>query len=244
MRCVGNLHSSHRACSLLAHLGGHSEAIGCRRVGQVVGQVLQGRLAGDQGLHQATQGHVCNRPLLPKPASASQTASASHTHLHEEAEHGEHGEAAVLQLLDLQLGQGVGVVSQAQGVKGAACRPARAKLKASRANARLLTRRANARLLTRFDRSPTGVQGVAAGLHGALAGITVRLGGAHDHQLGQQHSHDGLGMDQGGVACIVRASGARAGVSEGLPGAAVQQAVITKGPLAKWGGARSCHSPR
>ena len=39
--------------------------------------------------------------------------------LDEEAEHGEHGEAAVLQLLDLELGEGVGVVSQAQGVEGA-----------------------------------------------------------------------------------------------------------------------------
>ena len=36
-------------------------------------------------------------------------------HLHEEAEHGEHGEAAVLDLLHLQLSQGVGVVSQTQG---------------------------------------------------------------------------------------------------------------------------------
>ncbi len=38
--------------------------------------------------------------------------------LHEEAEHGEHGEAAVLDLLDLQLGEGVWVVSKAQGVEG------------------------------------------------------------------------------------------------------------------------------
>ncbi len=39
------------------------------------------------------------------------------TYLHEEAEHGEHSEAAVLDLLDLQLSEGVGVVSQAQGVE-------------------------------------------------------------------------------------------------------------------------------
>merc|ERR1719235_180821 len=35
-----------------------------------------------------------------------------------EAEHGEHGEPAVLDLLDLELGEGVGVVSQAKGVEG------------------------------------------------------------------------------------------------------------------------------
>ena len=37
--------------------------------------------------------------------------------LHEKAEHGEHGEAAVLELLHLQLSKGVGVVSQTEGVK-------------------------------------------------------------------------------------------------------------------------------
>ena len=42
--------------------------------------------------------------------------------LHEEAEHGEHGQAAVLDLLHLQLGEGVRVVSQAQGVEGATLR--------------------------------------------------------------------------------------------------------------------------
>ena len=41
--------------------------------------------------------------------------------LHEEAEHGEHGQAAVLDLLHLQLSEGVGVVSQTQGVKGTTC---------------------------------------------------------------------------------------------------------------------------
>ena len=40
--------------------------------------------------------------------------------LDEEAQHREHGEAAVLDLLDLELGKGVGVVGQAQGVEGAA----------------------------------------------------------------------------------------------------------------------------
>ena len=37
--------------------------------------------------------------------------------LHVEAEHGEHGEAPVLQLLDLQLREGVGVGGEAQGVE-------------------------------------------------------------------------------------------------------------------------------
>ena len=41
--------------------------------------------------------------------------------LHEESEHGEHGQAAVLDLLDLELSEGVGVVSQTQGVEGATC---------------------------------------------------------------------------------------------------------------------------
>lgn len=44
-----------------------------------------------------------------------------HRHLHEEAEVGEHSKAAVLDLLDAQLSEGVGVVSQAKGVKGLAC---------------------------------------------------------------------------------------------------------------------------
>ena len=37
-----------------------------------------------------------------------------------EAEHGEHGEAPVLDLLDLELGEGLGVVSEAEGVEGTA----------------------------------------------------------------------------------------------------------------------------
>jgi hypothetical protein len=57
------------------------------RTGQVVVEVLDGALAGDNGLH-------------------------------EEAEHGEHSQAAVLDLLHAQLCKAVGVVSQAQGVKG------------------------------------------------------------------------------------------------------------------------------
>ena len=38
--------------------------------------------------------------------------------LNEESEHGNHGKTAVLDLLDLQLCEGVGVISQAQGVEG------------------------------------------------------------------------------------------------------------------------------
>eukprot|EP00197_Chlamydomonas_leiostraca_P002959 CAMPEP_0202864532 /NCGR_PEP_ID=MMETSP1391-20130828/4724_1 /ASSEMBLY_ACC=CAM_ASM_000867 /TAXON_ID=1034604 /ORGANISM="Chlamydomonas leiostraca, Strain SAG 11-49" /LENGTH=91 /DNA_ID=CAMNT_0049544285 /DNA_START=144 /DNA_END=415 /DNA_ORIENTATION=+ len=70
-------------------LGGVGERVVLGGVGQVVVQVLDGALAGHDGLH-------------------------------EEAEAGEHGQAAVLQLLHLQLSQGVGVVSQTQGVEGAA----------------------------------------------------------------------------------------------------------------------------
>jgi hypothetical protein len=58
-------------------------------VGDVVEEVLDGALAGDDGLH-------------------------------EEAEHGEHGKAAVLELLHLELGGGVRVVGEAQRVEGAA----------------------------------------------------------------------------------------------------------------------------
>ena len=47
-------------------------------------------------------------------------ALAGHDRLHVEAEHREHREAAVLDLLDLELSEGVGVVSQAQRVEGAA----------------------------------------------------------------------------------------------------------------------------
>mmetsp|Transcript_36641 Transcript_36641/g.79006 ORF Transcript_36641/g.79006 Transcript_36641/m.79006 type:complete len:284 (-) Transcript_36641:28-879(-) len=49
-------------------------------------------------------------------------ALASDDGLHVEAEHGEHGQAAVLDLLHLQLSEGVGVVSQAQGVEVLATR--------------------------------------------------------------------------------------------------------------------------
>ena len=47
-------------------------------------------------------------------------ALSSDNGLDEEAEGGEHGEASVLDLLHLELSEGVGVISQAQGVKGLA----------------------------------------------------------------------------------------------------------------------------
>jgi len=41
------------------------------------------------------------------------------SYLHKEAEAGEHGQATVLDFLDLQLSEGVRIVSKAQGVEGA-----------------------------------------------------------------------------------------------------------------------------
>jgi hypothetical protein len=67
-------------------LGGVDPGVVGDGVVEVVEQVLEGALAGDDGLH-------------------------------EESEHGEHGEAAVLDLLDLELGEGDGVVGEAQGVE-------------------------------------------------------------------------------------------------------------------------------
>ena len=57
----------------------------------------------------------------PEEGSALLSALTCDDGLHEESEHGEHGQAAVLDLLDLELGEGVRVVSQAQGVEGATC---------------------------------------------------------------------------------------------------------------------------
>ena len=51
-------------------------------------------------------------------AEVLQRALASDNGLNEESEHGEHSQAAVLDLLDLELSEGIRVVSQAQGVKG------------------------------------------------------------------------------------------------------------------------------
>jgi hypothetical protein len=67
-------------------LGGVDPGVVGDGVGEVVEQVLQGALAGDDGLD-------------------------------EEAEHGEHGEAAILDLLDLELGEGDGVVGEAERVE-------------------------------------------------------------------------------------------------------------------------------
>ena len=68
-------------------LGGGGEAIGHKRVSQVIGEVLKRSLSGDDCLH-------------------------------EESEHGEHGESAILDLLHLELSESIGVVSKAQGVEG------------------------------------------------------------------------------------------------------------------------------
>ena len=57
-------------------------------------------------------------PRLFKP----QTLPAGRLSVHPErceCLHGEHGESAVLDLLDLELGQGVWVISQAEGIEGA-----------------------------------------------------------------------------------------------------------------------------
>ena len=51
----------------------------------------------------------------------------------------------------------------------------------------------------------TGVEGIQA-LAGGAAVDAVALNQAHEGQLGQQHSHDGLGVDQGGVAQVVEAA--------------------------------------
>ena len=70
-------------------LGGEVEAVHAGGVGDVLSPVLDGALAGGNGLHV-------------------------------EAEHGEHGEPPVLDLLHLELGEGVGVISQSEGVEGLA----------------------------------------------------------------------------------------------------------------------------
>ena len=116
-----------------------------RQVGQ---QVVQGALAGDDGLrgrgggrrgHEGVSAerrgnrsngsfkaaaprcqarpHCCTTPTHSRILAQPQPPAP---HLDEEAQHGHHGEAPVLDLLHLQLGQGVGVVGQAEGVKGAA----------------------------------------------------------------------------------------------------------------------------
>ncbi|WVZ66364.1 LOW QUALITY PROTEIN: hypothetical protein U9M48_015595 [Paspalum notatum var. saurae] len=67
-------------------LGGVDPGVVGDGVVEVVEQVLEGPLAGDDGLD-------------------------------EESEHGEHGEASVLDLLDLELGEGDGVVGEAERVE-------------------------------------------------------------------------------------------------------------------------------
>ncbi|CAL5065276.1 unnamed protein product [Urochloa decumbens] len=69
-------------------VGGVGPCVVVDGVGEVVGEVLERALAGDDGLD-------------------------------EEAEHGEHGEAAVLELLDLELGECLGVIGEPQRVEAA-----------------------------------------------------------------------------------------------------------------------------
>eukprot|EP01018_Ginkgo_biloba_P032239 Gb_23735 [translate_table: standard] len=69
-------------------VGGEGPGVVVDGVGEVVGEVLDGAFAGDDGLD-------------------------------EETEHGEHGQAAVLELLNLQFGEGIGVVGQPQRVEAA-----------------------------------------------------------------------------------------------------------------------------
>ena len=106
----------------------------------MVGPVLDGALAGDNGLDV-------------------------------EAEHGEHGKAPVLDLLDLELGEGLGVISKAQGVEVVA----------------------------------TGVVLVEVLAEGTAV-HTVALNAAHEEDLEAEDGEDGLGMDEGGVAEVVKAA--------------------------------------
>jgi hypothetical protein len=82
-------------------------------VGQGQRRVVSG---GERRGRQAGGGVIFNSaPHIHPP-------SKKFTHLRAEAQHGDHGEAPVLQLLHLELSKGVGVVGQAKGVKGLACR--------------------------------------------------------------------------------------------------------------------------
>ena len=58
-------------------------------------------------------------------AGKAQQGKRLKLHLHKEAEVGEHGEAAVLELLHTQLSEGIGIVSKAQRVEGATCNTSR-----------------------------------------------------------------------------------------------------------------------
>jgi hypothetical protein len=53
-------------------------------------------------------------------AQVLQRTLAGDDRLHEEAKHGEHSQAAVLDFLDLEFGERIGIVGEAQGVEGTA----------------------------------------------------------------------------------------------------------------------------
>jgi len=120
-------------------LGGICPGVVDSRVSQMVVQVGNGALSGDNGLDK-------------------------------EPEHGEHGESSVLDLLDLELGEGVGVLSQVQGVELA-----------------------------------TGVQGIL-NLTQGTAVHSVSLNGTHKDNLRPKDGKDALGVDEAGVAKVVKAS--------------------------------------
>ena len=61
---------------------------------------------------------VVNKGISQVVSKVLKGALASDNSLDEEAEHGEHGESAILDLLNLKLSECVGVVSKAQGVEG------------------------------------------------------------------------------------------------------------------------------
>mmetsp|Transcript_15040 Transcript_15040/g.45440 ORF Transcript_15040/g.45440 Transcript_15040/m.45440 type:complete len:200 (+) Transcript_15040:242-841(+) len=83
--CV-SMCSADEGPSRRVELGGIVESIDAGWVAQVVIQILQWALAGDDGLYK-------------------------------KAKHGEHGKAPILDLLHLELSEGVGVIGKAQGVE-------------------------------------------------------------------------------------------------------------------------------
>ena len=100
--------------------------------------------------------------------------------------------------------------------------------------------------------SLTGVQGVQA-LAGGAAVDAVALNQAHEHQLGEQDGDNGLGVDQGGVACAGgggrrRGSGGRAGGVKGWAGKQQTQGSTSNScclpPTAFPTRHRPLHSPR
>eukprot|EP00850_Spirogloea_muscicola_P006793 SM000033S12314 [mRNA] locus=s33:81073:84384:- [translate_table: standard] len=99
-----------------------------------------------------------------------QRALASNNGLHEEAEHGEHGKAAILDLLNLELSEGLGVISKAEGIEAA----------------------------TRVEKETNLAQGATSN--------AVALYSTHKDDLAAKGSEDGLGVNQAGVAKVIKAA--------------------------------------